>query len=259
MQFFTNNTHEKIDTPEISKDIQNKDKADNEDIEIDMKYVDDRSKDTLIEPSIPTKAKSKTLDICKNLPQTPIGITNGVIARIPVVLAQLIIPLSLTSTIDLPKSAIEIKSIKKSLRLTKCILLQPTNILFIKGFVHKSIEYYAKPSSNLKRKRGNINCHTIALPFECSTAVVFFTQPLDPIASTKELSGFNQINQEFLNENPFCKLLSSKIIEFDESIDSKESKKTSIQIQEKMIIELRLEVLQNQPIVIGPAPNSTIK
>ena len=248
-----------IDTIQSVQDIDNS--------KINIECFDDRDEDILITPQPSLKVKSKTLDICPNIPEIPTGSTDGVIAKIPVVLAQLVIPINITSFIDLPEEAIKVKDINKRLNLTECVLLQPTNVLFIKGFINKSIEYSTADFLNIKGISGKVCNHTIDIPFECSTAVNFFTQPLDPITNTKEifqhfesdLSTFNQISEDFFNEIPFCKLLSSKIIEFDELINLKDSKNDFIQIQEKMLVQIRLEILQNQPVVILPAKNEINK
>lgn len=237
------------------------------DNEINMECFDDRDEDMLIDPSSPIKVKSKVLDISPNIPEIPTGVNGGVIAKIPVILAQLIIPINISSFVNLPEEATKVRNMSKRLIVTKSILLQPTNLLFIKGSIIKDVEYSTRDFFNLKGISGKISNYIIDIPFECSTAVSFFTQPLDPIANTKEvfqylendLSMFNQISEEFFNEIPFCKLLSSKIVEFDELINEKDSNKDFIQIQEKITIEIRMEVLQNQPVIILPAINKINK
>lgn len=54
-------------------------------------------------------------------------------------------------------------------------------------------------------------------------------------------------------------MISSKIVEFDELINLKDSKNNFIQIQEKMVIEIRIEVLQNQPVAVLSANNKINK
>ncbi|MEW8974320.1 MAG: CsxC family protein, partial [Tissierellaceae bacterium] len=260
----------------------------NDKAKINMQCFDSRNEDVLIEPLACPNITSKTLDICSNFPITPTGIIDGVIAKIPVVLAQLVVPFHISSTINLPKKAFEIKDIKKRLKLTQCLLLQPTNILFIKGFLRKDIDYSTRVYSNNEILYGDIQHCTVDVPFECSTAVNFFKQPLELIKNTKrefqylkeephqaspdkksastsgDWSEFNQLSEEFFNELPFCKLLSSNITEFNEYIDRKLLSSTGIsskeeffiQIEEKMVIELKLEILQNQPVVIPPVANS---
>lgn len=248
-----------IDTIKTIEEIENS--------KININCFDERDEDILLDPQPSLKVKSKTLDICPNIPEIPIGNTDGVIAKIPVVLAQLVIPINITSFIDLPEEAIKVKDISKRLNLIECVLLQPTNVLFIKGFINKNVEYSTAGFLNLKGIPGKIGNYTVDIPFECSTAVNFFTQPLDPITNTKEmfqylddeLPTFHQISEEFFNELPFCKLLSSKIVEFDECINLKDSKNDFIQVQEKMLVQIRMEVLQNQPVVILPARNGLNK
>ena len=235
------------------------------DNEVQMEHFDDRDGDLLIDPLTSVKIRSNTLDISPNISEIPTGNKDGVIAKIPVVLAQLVIPVNITSSVDLPEEAIKIKDINKRLILKECVLLQPTNILYIKGFINKNIKYSTTSFLNLKGISRKISDYTIDIPFECSTPVSFFTQPLSPIENTKEisqyidddLSTFNQISEEFFNEIPFCKLLSSKIIEFDECINPKDSVNNFTQIREKMVIQIRIEVLQNQPVVILSATNKT--
>lgn len=235
--------------------------------DIDNSETIQDSKDKVQDLLPPPEDKIQYLDISPsispNIPEIPTGSTDGVIAKIPVVLAQLVIPLNIISSIELPGDALEIKDIEKRLQLEECLLLQPTNILFLKGSIVNSIDYSTLESSNSEDLCGKLNNYTTNIPFESSTPISFFTKPLDPITNTKEIfqykdmdsSKLNQISQEFFNEIPFCKLLSSKIIELDEFINSKDS----IEIQEKIVIQIRLEILQNQPIAIAPARSSSLK
>lgn len=246
--------------------------------EFGMQCFDNREEDILVDPLPLPKITSQTLNIAPNTPIIPTGSTDGVIAKIPVVLAQLVIPINIVSTVNLPPSAFEIKDIKKTLKLTKSILLQPTNVLFIKGFVRKSIKYSTTNCVNPKGKSKN---YTTIVPFECSTSISFFTKPLDPIVNTKEIFQYekldlyqnnidkkdktipkdsfesNQVSEEFFNETPFCKLISSKVVELNESINPRDPKEDFMQINENMVMEIRIEILQNQPIAIPPAIKTT--
>ena len=158
--------------------------------------------------------------------------------------------------------------------------MQPTNILFIKGFVRKNINYSTAICSNNERACGEIHHCTEDTPFECSTSVTFFKQPLELHTNTRkgfqylkeenlsnsnndgknkltlgDFSKFNQVSEEFFNELPFCKLISSRIVEFDEFISHFEEK-FFIQIKEKMVIEIKLEIIQNINVVIPPIINN---
>jgi hypothetical protein len=77
-----------------------------------------------------------------------------------------------------------------------------------------------------------------------------------------DLSEFNQISDEFFNELPFCELLSSRIVEFDELINRRRPSDIDLpfeerlfrKIEEKMVIELRLKILQNRQVTIPRTP-----
>lgn len=68
-----------------------------------------------------------TQQTCTNEPVKiwPVNGKKRVIAKIPVVLAELEVQIDVHSTITLPEEALEIKQIFKRLKLTQCRLLQP--------------------------------------------------------------------------------------------------------------------------------------
>ncbi|GAB6181503.1 hypothetical protein JCM14036_28220 [Desulfotomaculum defluvii] len=239
--------------------------------------------------------KSKVLESCLSEEATnllPI-IVEPVVAKIPVVLAEFQVQLFLNSTINLPEPALEIKEIKKNVKLAQCLLLQepgavtnPGN-LFIKGFLRKNIDYATPQCTNSEGICGDIRHCTVDVPFSCVTTVTYQTLPL-PIMensvtqfqfSRKErlsgpgfaekdqlLSGdmteFNQVSMEYFNELPYCEMVNAKILEYDEFIDrshlnSEElpvGEKKFRKIEEKVVLHLTLKLLQNQQVLITPAP-----
>lgn len=240
-----------------------------------------------------SKVKSTCVDVVSQEPQdcenysVPItALSTGAIAKIPVVLAEFTVQINLDSFITLPEPAYEIKNVKKRVKVTQCLLLQNTNMLFIKGFIRKNIDYSTRECSNTEGFCGDIKHCTADIPFSCTTPVNFNgISPLNPRmnktsefeyfreeeiknteATTKDklLSGdlreFNQISTEFFNELPFCELVSAKIVEFDEIINPTYSKKEDIpfeekafrKIEEKMVIYLTLKLLQKRQVAIGP-------
>lgn len=232
--------------------------------------------------------QSTVLDSCTNTPITPVGITTGVIARIPVVLAELTLQFQLSSLIRLPELALDVKNIKKRIKITQCTLLQPTNILFIKGFVRKNIDYITGNCGSIEGICGQLHHCTIDVPFECSTPLEFFTPPeeLAVNSSTEfeyfktsdlpnnyfaekdkllagDLSEFNQISVENFNQLPFCELVNARMFEFDEFIGRRypsESKlpveeKLFQKIEEKMVVEFTVRVLQNRQVEIPAIGN----
>lgn len=215
---------------------------------------------------------STVLDNCTNTPVTPIGIPGGVVVKIP-------------------EPALEVKDIRKRLKITQCTLLQPTNILFIKGYVRKVIDYTTRKCSNREGVCGEVHHCTVDVPFECSTPVTFTTPPAALLTNSVsefeyfkvsdlpnkyfaekddllagDLSEINQFRTENFNELPFCELITATIYEFDEFIGRQIPRCTELpfeeglfrQLEEKMVIELTLKLLQNRqvsiPAVAGIAP-----
>ncbi len=229
------------------------------------------------------KVKGNTLENCENNPVDIDPITAGVVAKIPVVLAELTVQVNVSSFIKLPEPALEIKDIKKRLKITQCRLLQNTNILFIKGFVRKNIDYSTRDCSNYEGVCGDLRHCTVDVPFECTTAVDFNgTDPADIVFNTKsqfeyfkqdelpgnfpekekllsgDFSEFNQITTEYLNELPFCEIISSRIVEFDEFLNRKPiyepapfEEREFKKIEEKMVIYITLKILQKRQVQIG--------
>ncbi len=219
---------------------------------------------------------------------TPVDITalrTGAVAKIPLVLAELTIQINMDSIITLPEAALEIKDIKKRVKITQCLLLQNTNMLFIKGFIRKNIDYSTRKCSNTQGVCGDIHHCTVDVPFNCTTPITFNgIAPLPPKMNERQefqyfkeenISGpqfsekdkllssdlreFNQTSQEFFNELPFCELISAKIVEFDEALNPMQPKDKEIpfeekefkKIEEKMVLFLTLKILQKRQIAIG--------
>lgn len=243
-----------------------------------------------------------TTSDCVNVPSPIFSLTTGAVAKIPLVLAEFTVQVNVGAVIDLPEPAFEIKQIKKRVKVTQCILLQDTNVLFLKGFVRKNIDYSTSGKCHNKTGFcGDIRHCTIDVPWTCTTPVEFNgVNPLPPVLTTNEefvyfrvqdlkgpdfadkdrllssdLSEHNQISTEFYNELPFCELISSRIVEFDEFLNPTEpgidklpfdgkgydaanwckfpfEEKTFKSIEEKMVIFLTLKLLQNQQVAIPP-------
>jgi len=238
----------------------------------------------------PSKACAKveggTTGDCTSFPTAINPLLTGAVAKVPVVLAELTVQINVNSIIDLPEYAWEIKNIKKHLKITQCLLLQDTNVLFIKGYVRKNIDYTTRSCSSSQGICGDIKHCTVDVPFSCTTPVFFNgVAPLAPIARTAsefqylreqdisgpgfadkdkllsgDLSEFNQISTEYFNELPFCELISSRIVEFDEQLNriSPEGYKVPVgekkfkSIEEKMVIFLTLKLLQKRQVAIPP-------
>jgi len=229
---------------------------------------------------------------CTNTPVPIDPIPTSVVAKIPVVLAELTIQINMDSLIDLPEPALEIKQIKKNVKLTQCLLLQDneqqyttnTNKLFIRGFVRKNIDYSTRECSDSEGVCGDLKHCTVDVPFRCVTPVTFNGTPPAPVVFntlaefgyfkredltgpefaekdellSSDLSEFNQESSEFFNERPFCELIKSRIVEFDEYVNRTRpegvelpfEEKEFTQIEEKMVVYLTLKILQNRQVYV---------
>lgn len=228
---------------------------------------------------------------CDNHPQQPHVSIGKIVTKVPVVLAQLTLQVNVDAFIKFPEPVLEIKDIKKHVKLTQCRLLLPTNKLFVKGFVRKNIQY-ASPCKEIdpstsKSVTSDLHSLTVDIPFHCVTEIKdFLTKPVMPEMNKRnefdffvskplptgfpekdellsnDLSQFHQESTQFYNELPFCELLSSKIIEWDEAIDRTPFPRSApigegvfTEIEEKMVLDISIKVLQNQQIRVSSTTN----
>lgn len=191
--------------------------------------------------------------------EAPIAPEGRIIIKVPVDLAVVEITSNIVANIHFPDPVLEIKDIKKRVKIVQCRLITPpaapgqqfsganaTFPLFIKGFVRKNIQY-ATPCPNEKGScvSSEIKSLTVDVPFECVTNVTlsravqlpqpnfktefdFFREqklghgfPEKDHLLSSDLSQFHQESAQFYNEIPFCELLQSNITEWDEAIDRK--------------------------------------
>ena len=154
--------------------------------------------------------------------------------------------------------------------------------LFLKGFVRKNIQY-ASPthlSSDDSCVSSSLKSLTTDIPFECVVTIptnCFISPPQRPVLNTRaefdffrsqnlghgfpekdhllssDLSQFHQASTQFYNELPFCELISSKIIEWDEAVDRKPLHGNAPfeegyfhRIVEKVFLQFTIKILQNQ-------------
>lgn len=226
---------------------------------------------------------ANVVESCKNTPVDIEGITETVIAKIPVVLAKFSVQLNITAKIKLPEIAIEIKNIQEKLMLTQCMLLQDTNTLFIKGQIRKNIDYSTiEKSPTPEDLCGDIHHCTVNIPFECTTNVKFNGfLPADIVPSTStefqyfrrqdlpnnfseknkllsgDLSEFNQTSTEYYNDLPYCELVNSSIIDVNEYLNRRIIRNGPLkegvfeEFEEKMAVNIVLRILQNRLVEIN--------
>lgn len=180
--------------------------------------------------------ESASVDHCESVstggpPTTPAGLR---ILRVPVVLAERLVSTNLVANIHFPDPVLEIKDIKKRVKIVQCRLLLPsipagspdlfppmTLNLFIKGFVRKNIQYATPcPNSSGKCVSSEIRSLTVDVPFECVTRIPAadfaspFTPPQLPIQNTREEFDFfraQELGKGFPEKD---ELLSSDLSQF---------------------------------------------
>ncbi|MCM3178153.1 CsxC family protein [Cytobacillus horneckiae] len=236
---------------------------------------------------------------------TPGGVTGSVTMRVPVTLAERRVTTNLSATIRFPDPVLEIKDIKKRVKIVQCKLLLPAipengspfpdpddpvvnYMLHLKGFVRKNIQY----ASPCGRSHGScvsseMRSLTTELPFECVTTIPsdeFISPPQLPFLNNRaefdffraqdlgrgfpekdqllssDLSQFHQVSTQFYNQMPFCELLRSDIVEWDESLDRETlngqprfGEGVFQSISEKMFLTFDIKVLQNQQVTVDVA------
>lgn len=203
----------------------------------------------------PVFPSSATLPICTPLEVKKIGPCS--------VLVTVSIPAE--SILTLPTDALEIKMIRKNIKLTQCRYFNcfppvpgiphDTPKLFVGGNVRKDIQYSKPIRQTATTVEGAINDFVVNIPFTCvidlgsihAMSPILFNQGLE-YEFSDEPTEFNAVSQQFLNSSPDCKLIFSQINEMDDALD-----RVSLQggpcdegvfrtLQEKMVILIQLKL-----------------
>ncbi|HWQ43169.1 MAG TPA: hypothetical protein VN456_14195 [Desulfosporosinus sp.] len=186
------------------------------------------------------------------------------------------------SIITLPTKALEIKMIRKNLKITQCRFVNclppvsglphDTPKLFLGGFVRKDIQYSEVVRHTATTVEGSIKDFVVDIPISCVVDLgkhlifshVHFKQqkeyefssstPLPSGFSSKEKllsrdpTEFNLISQEYLNPLPSCELIFSQINEMDDALDRVPLQGGPFEegvfrtLQEKMIVLMQIRL-----------------
>ncbi|MFG6117171.1 CsxC family protein [Halobacillus sp. MO56] len=214
-----------------------------------------------------------------------------IVTKVPVVLAELNIQVDMNAEITFPEPVLEIKDVKKRVKITQCRLLLPSDKLFIKGFVRKNIQY-ASPSPEIEENTAesiasDLHSFTVDIPFETVTEIEkYITKPVRPKVNNREefdffvsqplpsgypekdevltsdLSQYHQESSQFYNQLPYCELVASKIIEWDEAVNRMPLPNASpiaegyfTELEEKMVLDITIKVLQEQQLRVSSTTN----
>lgn len=227
----------------------------------------------------------KTLCRCDNTPVTPAAISGPLVAKIPVVLAEVEVQIDTEATINFQIPFSEIKRITKDTYLTQCKIIPGTGVvengvpvtgkLFLRGFVRKNIQYVSADCVSEGVVGGTLRDISADVPFECVTEITYITPPVFSFSNPETLLDFTctkntcecedqtlgripceqVFNQTILfNEKPFCELISARIYEYDINRNPAAINNTFPDrveydaLTEKMVVYLTLKVLQLQQV-----------
>ncbi len=180
-----------------------------------------------------------------------------VFVKIPVVLAETDITILVEATITLDQEVMEIKRIKNNIFLTQSRIVSfcqndrlGTGILFIAGFIRKNIEYKTQDYTIARTPNicGDIRDCTVEVPFNLATRITFLREPIFAKNTTSS-------ELEFFNEKPFAELVRADIAEVYIHTNPALTRTIPIELMfteltEKVVVNLRLEVLQKQQVRI---------
>lgn len=232
----------------------------------------------VVKPS--QKCSSKVLDSaalsqCENKCYTPMGRTGPLVAKIPVVLSDVEVQIDVEAEIRLEDAAIDVKTVDKHIYLTQCKLIPNTSKLFIAGYVQKNIQYSSIGSVDEAGISGNVLHTTVNVPFKCASEIKLSKRPIygrdyKDRQSTLDENMLGKDNKEDswfhyckLSEPVYCELEYAKIMETDiynqkyTIPNTIKDEKPFKELIEKMVIYIRLKVLQKQAVFI-PEPSGDV-
>lgn len=181
--------------------------------------------------------------------------------RVPVVITEIAIDISIQNTIKFTKNVINLVSVKRKVILKQCKLIAETNKLFFNGTVIKSIEYNEEVFHNGNNSRGRIKNMIIKIPFKCVTRVEYINNP-QMCENKEETKVFKMVNgeQTFIDsyresDEVYCELVK---VDFNElNIDGcndatvkEQHIHTFRKLKQKMVMKLTVRLLQKQIVLI---------
>lgn len=206
------------------------------------------------------------------------GKRNGLVGKIPVVIAEANVQVYVESMVKLEEPALEIARSRKNLYLTQYDLMHGDNNsgkLLLSGYVRNNIEYSTAKVLGNSSVSGYLSHTTVNIPFKCFAKIDFTIPPEsntnDAMVETMEANdgvlGANRqvqgfVNSERFNEKIYCELTESRIHDTSVKQDARplaesDSDESTFQsFRETMVIELRLRLLQNQHVEIPAAAGS---
>lgn len=185
--------------------------------------------------------ESANLQDCMSNAVTPIttpgGAAGRIITKVPVTIAERNVSTNLSVKIKFPHPVLEIKDIKKTLKIVQCsLVLQPVGPgqnpfapadghLFLRGFLRKNIQFASPMMDKCHDYHDScissvIKSHTVNVPFECVVTIpanAFISPPQRPVVNTRSEFDFfvsRDLGQGFPEKD---ELLSNDLSQFHQS------------------------------------------
>jgi len=202
------------------------------------------------------KIESKTIAEVQSESIIPSGRYGPLVARIPVILSQAKVNVSISSEICLDHKATNIINRTRSVFLTQCSLLdigdKRHGKVHLNGYINESIEYTACQCVD-NNSPSELYFKTIKIPFEFATKIDYCTRPTF-LTPNKFISVnvSSLLNQAFAGTNLLCQLDNTQISESD--IISKNicptDSKAYTSLTECLVVSITFSLLQWQQVSI---------
>ncbi|PHE90198.1 DUF3794 domain-containing protein [Bacillus toyonensis] len=188
--------------------------------------------------------ESAVQDECESCPVEPEITCGYVVIKTPVILAEVEIQFVTDAIITFPEPVLEIKSVRKQVKISHSRLLLPSDKIFLKGIVRKNIQYATPIGANNKMISSNLRSLTVDIPFSYTTEITdYLSKPIykyneklelnfykqnaihelnhceDDSVCSDDVFQFDEVNKEIFNEKIYCEVMTGRIIEYNEPLN----------------------------------------
>lgn len=206
------------------------------------------NKDTRVDAKTITEVQSESLN--------PSGRYGPLVARVPVIISQSKVNISINSEVSLDHTVLDIRDCTRNVYLTQCSLLDMGNKrhgkVHISGCINESIEYAA---SEKNPNSAELCFKNIKIPFEFAAKIEYCSRPMFITPNKFITVGIPSVpNQSMSGEKLFCELENSEICEADiikkSSFPKENDLHTFDTLIEYMVVSITFTILQWQQVSI---------
>lgn len=202
-----------------------------------------------------TKIESKTIAEVQSKSIMPLGRYGPLVARIPVIISQSKVHVSVNSEICFDHKVIDIRNCTRSVFLTRCSLINMGDKrhgkVHLSGFINENIEYTTAKSveSNFQSE---LYFKTIKIPFEFAAKIDYCTHPIFLTPNRFIPVSLSSFPNQSSKESFLCQLDEADICEADiirKNVSSKDLP-TFDTLKECLILSITFTILQWQQVSI---------